>query len=137
MLGLLVAIHPGQARAEPAPAGPAATASSSDEIEAILASGDRLRIEGLDARRDDVQRALALLDRDQQPERALLQIRNHTPYRTYIFVDGALTGWVGPYATYTLRGFVQSYYTLYIRTYYGTRYWGPRTMHLSGIYHLW
>ncbi len=127
----------------------AAQALDAAAIEAALVRGDRAELEALRARlggpsgptaeahRASVDQALSLLARDEQPSRALLKIQNHTPYRVYIFVDGALTGWVGPYATYVLRGFVKSYYTLYSRTYYGTRYWGPRTMHLSGIYHLW
>ena len=130
-----------------------------DIIDDFIATGQKLKLRLVHeqlkrsqelvhkAKMSDVERALALLDRDAQPIRQdapvkrrvtyALQVQNHTPFRVYVYVDKVLTGWVDGDTIFVIKGFVPGYYVFYGRTHFGAASWGPFLVYIPGVHHLW
>jgi hypothetical protein len=134
-----------------------------DIIDDFIASGQKLQLrlvqEQLQNSQEqvhklklsEVERALNLLDRDDQPVRQdpgaappapkkvkyALQVQNHTPFRVYVYVDKVLVGWVDGDTIFVIKGFVPGYYVFYGRTHFGAASWGPFLVYIPGVHHLW
>lgn len=61
-----------------------------------------------------------------------LQVTNHSASTAYVYVDGALLGWVAPGAKTSFTSLPAGYYRLYARSPLGVRAWGPRDVHVPG-----
>jgi hypothetical protein len=130
-----------------------------DIIDDFIASGQKLKLRLVQEqlqksseqvhklKLSEVERALNLLDRDEQAVRQdappkpkvkyALQVQNHTPFRVYVYVDKVLVGWVDGDTIFVIKGFVPGYYVFYGRTHFGAASWGPFLVYIPGIHHLW
>jgi hypothetical protein len=100
----------GQGRAEPPPTGGSPVALPDDAI-----TVEEIRREG---------------------DRAVLKVKNRTPFILIVYVGGVRIGWMRPYRTGVVRGLMQGHHRLYAHSRYGTTSWGPRFIWVPGTWNL-
>ncbi len=69
-------------------------------------------------------------------DRALLRVRNRTPFMVIMHIGGVRVGWMRPYRTGLLRGLVPGYHKLYAHSRFGSMSWGPREIWVPGTWNL-
>ena len=69
-------------------------------------------------------------------DRALLKVRNRTPFMVIMHVAGVRVGWMRPYRTGLIRGLVPGYHKLYAHSRFGSMSWGPREIWVPGTWNL-
>jgi len=69
-------------------------------------------------------------------DRTLLQVNNQTPFIVFIYVGGVRIGWMRPYRSAIIRGFLTGYHRIYAHSQYGTMSWGPRDAWIPGTWNL-
>ena len=67
---------------------------------------------------------------------ATFEVRNRTPLRVFVYVDGVRAGWLGPYRRGRFRGLRRGYHRFYARTRFGNAAWGPRLLRVPGAWNL-
>ena len=61
-----------------------------------------------------------------------LEVKNKTPYRVLIHVDGVYWGWVNAQQVFTFKGIPEGDIVAYGATQYGEAFWGPQPMQCQG-----
>ena len=69
-------------------------------------------------------------------DRALLRIRNRTPFVLIVYIGGVRVGWMRPYRVGLMRGLLAGYHRMYAHSRYGTTSWGPRAVWVPGTWNL-
>ncbi len=69
-------------------------------------------------------------------DRALLRVRNRTPFMVIMHIGGVRVGWMRPYRTGLLRGLAPGYHKLYAHSRFGSMSWGPREIWVPGTWNL-
>jgi hypothetical protein len=69
-------------------------------------------------------------------DRALLRIRNRTPFIIIVYIGGVRIGWMRPYRVGMIRGLTHGYHRMYAHSRYGTTSWGPRHVWIPGTWNL-
>lgn len=69
-------------------------------------------------------------------DRAILQVRNRTPFIIIVYIGGVRIGWMRPYRVGMMRGLMNGYHQMYAHSRYGTTSWGPRPIWVPGTWNL-
>ena len=69
-------------------------------------------------------------------DRALLRVRNRTPFMVIMHIGGVRVGWMRPYRTGLLRGLAPGYHKLHAHSRFGSMSWGPREIWVPGTWNL-
>lgn len=69
-------------------------------------------------------------------DRALLRVRNRTPFVVIMYIGGVRIGWMRPYRVGLIRGLMPGHHRLYAHSRYGTTSWGPRFIWVPGTWNL-
>lgn len=69
-------------------------------------------------------------------DRALLRVRNRTPFIVMVYIGGVRIGWMRPYRVGLIRGLMNGHHRLYAHSRYGTTSWGPRFVWIPGTWNL-
>lgn len=69
-------------------------------------------------------------------DRALLKVRNRTPFMVIMHIAGVRVGWMRPYRTGIIRGLMPGYHKLYAHSRFGSMSWGPREIWVPGTWNL-
>ena len=69
-------------------------------------------------------------------DRALLRIRNRTPFMITLYISGVRVGWLRPYRVGKIRGLATGYHRLYAQSRYGTTSWGPEDVWVPGTWNV-
>ena len=69
-------------------------------------------------------------------DRALLRVRNRTPFMVIMHIAGVRVGWMRPYRTGLIRGLVPGYHKLYAHSRFGSMSWGPSEIWVPGTWNL-
>ena len=61
-------------------------------------------------------------------DRAVMMVRNRTPFLVLVYVRGVRMGWLRAYRTGIIRGLPVGYHRVYAHSRWGSTHWGPRAM---------
>lgn len=61
-----------------------------------------------------------------------LRVSNHSTSPAYVYIDGALLGWVGPGKRMSFKGLSPGFYRVYGRSPTGLHCWGPHDTYVPG-----
>jgi hypothetical protein len=95
------------------------------ETRVVKANGDKLP--------DD---AITIEEIARDGDRALLRVRNRTPFIVIVYIGGVRIGWMRPYRVGLIRGLMNGHHRLYAHSRYGTTSWGPRFVWIPGTWNL-
>jgi hypothetical protein len=70
-------------------------------------------------------------------DRAVLKVRNRTPFLVVLYIKGVRVGWLKPYKTGVMRGLRAGYHRVYAHSRWGSSYWGPRRVWVPGHWNLY
>lgn len=69
-------------------------------------------------------------------DRAVLKVRNRTPFLVVLYIKGVRVGWLKPSKTGVMRGLRAGYHRVYAHSRWGSSYWGPRRVWVPGHWNL-
>lgn len=69
-------------------------------------------------------------------DRAILKVRNRTPFMIIVYIGGVRIGWMRPYRVGLIRGLMGGHHRMYAHSRYGTTSWGPRFVWIPGRWNL-
>jgi len=68
--------------------------------------------------------------------RAVLRLRNRTPFLVTVYIGGVRSGWIKPFRTERFTGLAGGYHRVYVASHYGSASWGPRRVFVPGVWNL-
>ena len=74
------------------------------------------------------QDALSVEVIGKEGDRAILRVRNRTPFLVLVYVRNVRMGWLRGYRTGIIRGLRPGYHRVYAHSRWGSTYWGPRLL---------
>lgn len=74
------------------------------------------------------QPLIAVEQRFTQDGKAVLRVRNLTPFIVFIYVQDLRVGWLRGYRTGVIRGLRLGYHKVYAHSRWGNMHWGPRRL---------